>query len=135
LWEVVFFSGGSRKGNPVRMIQNSYQFFSIFTSWTWCRVNYGLMSGMVYTGVKVRRMDLEMGGLVEWPWLQLMCCAACLPCGCNFRWWEEVQDGSECWLVCCYWTPEIKFNKRLSLLIIRLVNYSVTTSFIYKQIV
>ena len=31
-------------------------------------------------------------------------------------------------------TLEIEFNKRLSLLIIRLVNYSVTTSLIYKLI-
>ena len=31
-------------------------------------------------------------------------------------------------LVCCHWTPEIEFNKNLSLLIIRLVNYSVITS-------
>ena len=31
-----------------------------------------------------------------------------------------------------HWTLEIKFNKSLSLLIIRLANYSVTTSLIYK---
>ena len=59
-------------------------------------------------------------------------CAICLPCGRNFRWWGEVQDRSKCWLVCCCWTPKIKFNKRLSSLIIRLVNYNVTTSLIYK---
>ena len=35
-------------------------------------------------------------------------------------------------LVCCCWIPEIEFNKSLSLLIIRLVNYSVTTSLIYE---
>ena len=34
-------------------------------------------------------------------------------------------------LVCHYWTPGIKFNKSLSLSIIRLVNYSVTTSLIW----
>jgi len=90
------------------------------------------MSGMVHTGVVVHRIDLEMSGLVEWPWLQLMCCTVCLPHGCNFWCWEEVWDGSECWMVCRCWTPEIKFNKRLSLLIIRLANYSVTTSLIYK---
>jgi len=41
--------------------------------------------GAVYTGVEVRRMDSEMSGLVERPWLQLMCCAVCLPRGRNFR--------------------------------------------------
>jgi len=43
------------------------------------------VSGMVHTRVKVCRMDSEMSGLVERPWLQLICCAICLPCGCNFR--------------------------------------------------
>jgi len=94
-----------------------------------------ILSGMVHTGVEVYRIDSEMSGLVEQPWLQLMCCAVCLPRGHNFRWWGEVQDGSECWMVCCCWTPEIEFNKRLSSSIIRLVNYSVTTSLIYKLIV
>ena len=93
------------------------------------------VSGVVHTGVEVRRIDSEMSELVEWPWLQLMCCAVCLPRGRNFRWWGEVWDGSECWLVCRHWTPEIEFNKRLSSSIIRLVNYSVTTSLIYKLIV
>jgi len=41
--------------------------------------------GMVYTRVKVHRMDLEMSRLVEQPWLQLMCCAICLLHGHNFR--------------------------------------------------
>ena len=91
--------------------------------------------GTVHTRMKVRRIDLEMSGLVEQPWLQLMCCAVCLPYGCNFRWWGEVQDGSEYWLVYCCWTLEIKFNKRLSSSIIRLANYNVTTSLIYKLIV
>jgi len=35
-------------------------------------------------------------------------------------------------LVCHYWTPEIGFNKNLSSSIIRLANYSVTTSLIYE---
>ena len=90
------------------------------------------VSGMVHTRVEVCRMDLEMSRLVEWPWLQLMCCAVCLLHSCNFRWWGEVQAGSEYWLVCCCWTLEIEYNKRLSSLIIRLANYSVTTSLIYK---
>jgi len=93
------------------------------------------MSGTVHTGVEVHRMDSEMSGLVKRPWLQLMYCAICLLHGRNFRWREEVRDGSECWMVCCCWTPEIEFNKRLSSLIIRLVNYNVTTSLIYKLIV
>jgi len=33
--------------------------------------------------------------LVEWPWLQLMYCAVCLPHGYNFRGINEVWDGSE----------------------------------------
>ena len=41
--------------------------------------------GTVHTRVEVCRMDLEMSGLVEQPWLQLMCCAICLPRGRNFR--------------------------------------------------
>jgi len=43
------------------------------------------MSGMVYTGMEVHRIDSEMSRLVEQPWLQLMCCAVCLLHGCNFR--------------------------------------------------
>ena len=43
------------------------------------------VSGMVHTGVKVCRVDSEMSGLMEQPWLQLMYCAVCLPCGHNFR--------------------------------------------------
>ena len=90
------------------------------------------ISGAVYTRVEVRRMDSEMSGLVERPWLQLMCCTICLLHGHNFRWRRESPSGSEYWLVCCCWTPEIEFNKRLSSSIIRLVNYSVTTSLIYN---
>ena len=41
-------------------------------------------------GWKSTEMDSEMSGLVEQPWLQLMCCAVCLLHGCNFRCWEEV---------------------------------------------
>jgi len=90
------------------------------------------MSDMVHTRVKVHRIDSEMSGLVERPWLQLMYCTIYLPCGCNFRWKRESPSGSEYWLVCCCWTPEIKFNESLSLSIIRLANYSVTTSLIYN---
>ena len=90
------------------------------------------ISGMVHTRVEVCGMDSEVSGLVERPWLQLMCCAVCLLYGHNFRWWGEVWNGSECWLVCCHWTPEIEFNKSLSSLIIRLANYSITTSLIYE---
>jgi len=93
------------------------------------------MSDAVHTGVEVRRIDSEMSRLVEWPWLQLMCCAVCLPRGRNFRWREESPSGSEYWLVCRHWTLEVEFNKSLSSSIIRLVNYSVTTSLIYKLIV
>ena len=55
--------------------------------------------------------------------------------------WSQLQmkerslSGSECWVVCRRWTPEIEFNKRLSLSIIRLANYNVTTSLIYKVVV
>ena len=55
--------------------------------------------------------------------------------GCNFRWREESPSGCEYWLVCRHWIPEVEFNKSLSSLIIRLANYSVTTSLIYKLIV
>ena len=99
--------------------------------WTYA----GVVSGMVHTGVEVHRMDSEMSGLMERPWLQLMCCTICLPHGCNFRWRRESLSGSEYWLVCRRWTPEIEFNKRLSSSIIRLANYSVTTSLIYKLII
>ena len=94
-----------------------------------------VVSGAVHTGLEVRRMDSEMSGLVERPWLQLMCCAVCLPCGRNFRWRRGSPSGSECWMVCRRWTLEIEFNKRLSSSIIRLANYSVTTSLIYKVII
>ena len=55
-----------------------------------------ILSGVVHTRVEVCRIDLEMSELVEQPWLQLMYCAVCFPCGHNFGCWEEVQDGSEC---------------------------------------
>ena len=45
---------------------------------------------------------------------------------------KKSEMGVSTNLVCRHWTPEIKLNKMLSLLIIRLVNYSVTTSLIYK---
>ena len=48
---------------------------------------------------------------------------------------ERSPSGSECWMVCRHWTPEIEFNKRLSSSIIRLANYNVTTSLIYKVVV
>ena len=70
-----------------------------------------IMLGIVHTGVEVCKMDLEMSRLVEWPWLQLMCCTAYLSYSHNFRWWKEVWDENECWLVCYYSTPEIEFNK------------------------
>ena len=54
-----------------------------------------ILSGAVHTRVEVCRMDSEMSGLVERPWLQLMCCAVCLPCGRNFRWRRESPSGSE----------------------------------------
>ena len=47
--------------------------------------NVAMLSGMVHTGVEVHRMDSKMSGLVERPWLQLMCCTVCLPRGRNFR--------------------------------------------------
>ena len=75
---------------------------------------FTLMSGAVYTRVEVHKMDSEMSRLVEQPWLQLMCCAVCLPHGCNFRWKRESPSGSKYWLVCRRWTLEIKFNKSLS---------------------
>ena len=43
------------------------------------------MSGAIHTGVEVHRIDSEMSRLVKQPWLQLMCCAVCLPHGRNFR--------------------------------------------------
>ena len=45
---------------------------------------------------------------------------------------KKSEIGVSVDLVYCYLTPEIKFNKSLSLLIIRLANYSVTTSLIYE---
>ena len=43
------------------------------------------LSGAVHTGVKVHEMVSEMCGLMEQPWLQLMCYTICLPCDHNFR--------------------------------------------------
>ena len=43
------------------------------------------VSSVVHTRVEVRRMYSEMSGLVEQPWLQLMCCTVCLLRGRNFR--------------------------------------------------
>jgi len=94
-----------------------------------------ILSGVVHTGVEVCRIDSEMSRLMEQSWLQLICCAVCLLRGRNFRWREESPSGSEYWLVCRHWTPEVEFNKSLSSSIIRLANYSVTTSLIYKLII
>ena len=94
-----------------------------------------ILSGVVHTGVEVHGMDSEMSRLVEWPWLQLMYCAVCLLRNYNFRWKRESLSESKYWLVCRHWTPEIKFNESLFLSIIRLANYNVTTSLIYKLIV
>ena len=44
-----------------------------------------ILSGVVHTRVEVYRMDSEISRLVEQPWLQLMCCAICLPYSHNFR--------------------------------------------------
>jgi len=52
-----------------------------------------------------------------------MCCAICLLCGRNFRWWEWVLIGV---------SPLNTGDQVQSSLIIRLANYSITTSFIYK---
>jgi len=103
----------------------------IISTWIYIEV----VSGMVHTGMEVHRIDLEMSGLVEQSWLQLMCYAVCLLHSYNFRWRKESPSGSEYWLVCRHWTLEVEFNKSLSSLIIRLVNYNVTTSLIYKLIV
>ena len=51
----------------------------------WGSISKSTVSGAVHTGVEVHRIDSEMSGLVERPWLQLMCCAVCLPHGHNFR--------------------------------------------------
>ena len=45
---------------------------------------------------------------------------------------EKSEMGVSADLVCYCWTLGIKFNKSLSSLIIRLANYSITTSLIYK---
>jgi len=45
---------------------------------------------------------------------------------------KKSEMGVSTDLVCHHWTLEIEFNKKLSSLIIRLVNYNVTTSLIYK---
>ena len=44
-----------------------------------------VMSGAIHTRVEVCRMDSEMSGLVEQPWLQLICYAICLSHDHNFR--------------------------------------------------
>ena len=103
---------------------------------SWSTLNeWRVMSGTVHTRVEVCKMDSEMSRLVEQPWFQLICCAICLPCSRNFRWRRESLSGSEYWFVCHCWILEIDFNESLSLSIIRLVNYNVTTSLIYKLIV
>ena len=51
-----------------------------------CQVNVGRYCQVWFTlGVKVHKMDSEICGLVEQPWLQLMCYTICLPYGHNFR--------------------------------------------------
>ena len=45
---------------------------------------------------------------------------------------KKSEIGVSTNIVCYYWILEIEFNKSLSLSIIRLANYSITTSLIYK---
>ena len=134
--EVFHFSRSHENFNPPPLDLSLLRGPTLLSKNTWQYPGfYFNLLGAVHTRVEVCRMDSEMSRLVEWPWLQLICYTVCLLCGYDFRCWEEVRDESECWLVCCHWTLEIEFNKRLSLSIIRLANYSVTTSFIHKLIV
>ena len=66
---------------PYTCALTSYSLISTIHMCTICTP----LSGAVHTGLEVRRMDSEMSGLVERPWLQLMCCAICLLHGRNFR--------------------------------------------------
>jgi len=66
----------------------AYMLCYLFVAWSQfqiVRIELDIVSDTVHTGVEVRRMDSEMSGLVEQPWLQLMCCAVCLLRGRNFR--------------------------------------------------
>jgi len=85
------------------------------------------VSGMVHTGVKVHKMDLEIYRLVND--LGFSLCAVLSVCHMVMisRNGKKSEMGVSTNLVCCYWTLEIEFNKKLSLSIIRLVDYSVTT--------
>ena len=75
--------------------------------------------------MKVYNMNSEICELMKQPWLQLMCCAIYLSCGCNFQWKEEVQNGvSTDWCIAIehqrsslievifidYQTSELQFN-------------------------
>ena len=44
-----------------------------------------ILSDIVYTGVEVHRMNLEISRLVKQSWLQLIYCTVCLLYSCNFR--------------------------------------------------
>ena len=71
-------------------------------------------------------MDSEMSGLVEQPWLQLMCCAVCLLRGRSFR--RESPSGSEYWLVCCCWTPEINVISQTPKHVRDMFNFNTTSN-------
>ena len=87
---------------------------------------WALVSDTVHTGVKVCKIDLLNN-------LSFSLCAILPVC-----YMVETSDNRKkskmrvsADLVCHCWILEIEFNKSLSSLIIRLANYSVTTSYIW----
>ena len=70
--------------NPLTSIEQWYRRATALDR-NWRESRREEVSGAVHTRVEVHRMDSKMSGLVERPWLQLMCCAVCLPRGRNFR--------------------------------------------------
>ena len=108
-------------------------------SWTYSTM-ITILSNCLYKSYKCQAQFTPGWKSTEWTqrwadlWndLSFSLCAVLSVCHVVATLDEESLSGSRYWLVCRYWTPEIKFNKSLSLSIIRLVNYSVTTSLIYK---
>ena len=62
-------------------------------------------------------MNSEICKLMKQPWLQLMCYAIYLLCGCNFQWKEEVQNR-----VSTNWCIAIK-HQGLSLIEVIFIDY------------
>jgi len=110
-----------------------YIYLIYYTILLLCLAYFKDLSGMIYTGAE--SLQDRLGNM--WTLLNNLGFSLCTTLSvCHIVTTSDNRKKSEMGvsadLVYCCWTPEIEFNKSLSSSIIRLANYSVTTSLIYK---